>query len=84
MSCLKTNWKKYFLDRKDERIRFRYTNEFGGTRDSEIQFEGVISNVARRYKDTSSDYIREQMEKYMAQRPCPSCNGYRLREETLE
>ena len=74
---------KILFGSKDERIRFRYTNEFGGTRDSEIQFEGVISNVARRYKDTSSDYIREQMEKYMAQRPCPSCNGYRLREETL-
>ncbi len=35
------------------------------------------------YKETSSDYIREQMEKYMAQRPCPTCDGYRLKEETL-
>lgn len=68
---------------KEEKIRFRYTNEFGGTRDSDIYFEGVLSNVARRYKDTSSDYIRDQMEKYMAQRPCPSCKGYRLKEETL-
>ena len=68
---------------KDEKIRFRYTNEFGGTRDSEINFEGVLSNVARRYRDTSSDYVRDQMEKYMAQRPCPSCDGYRLKEETL-
>ena len=68
---------------KDEKIRFRYTNEFGGTRDSDIYFEGVLSNVERRYKETSSDYIREQMEKYMAQRPCPTCDGYRLKEETL-
>lgn len=68
---------------KDEKIRFRYTNEFGGTRDSDINFEGVLSNVARRYKDTSSDYVRDQMEKYMAQSPCPSCKGYRLKEETL-
>ena len=68
---------------KDEEIRFRYTNEFGGTRDSDIYFEGVLSNIARRFKDTSSDYTREQMEKYMAQRPCPSCKGYRLKEETL-
>lgn len=66
-----------------EKIRFRYTNEFGGTRDSDIYFEGVMSNVARRYKDTTSDYVRDQMEKYMAQRPCPSCDGYRLKEETL-
>ena len=68
---------------KDEKIRFRYTNEFGGTRDSDIYFEGVLSNIARRYKETSSDYIRDQMEKYMAQHPCPSCEGYRLKEETL-
>ena len=68
---------------KDEKIRFRYTNEFGGTRDSNIYFEGVLANVERRFKETSSDYIREQMEKYMAQRPCPTCAGYRLKEETL-
>jgi len=74
---------KILYGSKDEKIRFQYTNEFGGTRDSEIYFEGVLSNVARRYKDTTSDYVRDQMEKYMAQRPCPSCNGYRLKEETL-
>lgn len=68
---------------KDEKIRFRYTNEFGGTRDSNIYFEGVLANVERRYKETSSDYIREQMEKYMSQRPCPTCAGYRLKEESL-
>lgn len=68
---------------KDEKIRFRYTNEFGSTRDSNIYFEGVLSNVERRFKETSSDYIREQMEKYMAQKPCPTCDGYRLKEETL-
>ncbi|QUW23435.1 excinuclease ABC subunit UvrA [Sporosarcina sp. Marseille-Q4063] len=74
---------KILYGSKDEKIRFRYTNEFGGTRDSDIYFEGVLSNVARRYKDTSSDYVRDQMEKYMAQRACPTCNGYRLKEETL-
>lgn len=74
---------KILYGAKDEKIRFRYTNEFGGTRDSEINFEGVLSNIARRYRDTSSDYVRDQMEKYMAQRPCPSCDGYRLKEETL-
>ena len=74
---------KILYGSKDDKIRFRYTNEFGGTRDSDIYFEGVLSNVARRYKDTSSDYVRDQMEKYMAQRPCPTCGGYRLKEETL-
>lgn len=67
----------------DEKIRFRYTNEFGGTRDSDIYFEGVLANVARRYHDTSSDYVREQMEKYMAVRDCPTCKGYRLKKESL-
>ena len=74
---------KILYGSKDEKIRFRYTNEFGGTRDSDIYFEGVLSNVERRYKETSSDYVRDQMEKYMAEQPCPTCNGYRLKEETL-
>ena len=68
---------------KDQMIRFQYTNEFGTTRVNNIYFEGVLSNVERRYKETSSDFIREQMEKYMASRACPNCNGYRLKEETL-
>ena len=74
---------KILYGSKDEKIRFRYTNEFGGTRDSDIYFEGVLSNVSRRYKYTSSDYVRDQMEKYMAQRPCPACDGYRFNEEPL-
>lgn len=68
---------------KEDQIRFRYTNEFGTTRDNLIYFEGVLANIERRYRETSSDYIREQMEKYMAHRPCPTCHGYRLKEETL-
>ncbi|MDW0111035.1 excinuclease ABC subunit UvrA [Sporosarcina aquimarina] len=68
---------------QDDKIRFRYTNEFGQTRDNAIYFEGVLSNVERRFRETSSDYVREQMEKYMAQRPCPSCDGYRLKPESL-
>ncbi|KZZ84901.1 excinuclease ABC subunit UvrA [Bacillus sp. SJS] len=67
---------------KDE-IYFRYENDFGQVRESYIKFEGVMKNIERRYRETSSDYIREQMEKYMAQQPCPSCKGYRLKKETL-
>ncbi|AXH99882.1 excinuclease ABC subunit UvrA [Sporosarcina sp. PTS2304] len=66
-----------------EKIHFRYTNEFGNTRDSNIFFEGVLRNVERRYHETSSDYIREQMGKYMTEKPCPSCEGYRLKKESL-
>ncbi len=64
-------------------IHFHYENEFGNIRDQDIQFEGVLRNVERRFKETSSDYIREQMEKYMAKQPCPSCHGHRLKPETL-
>jgi len=64
-------------------IKFHYQNDFGQVRESNIRFEGVIRNVERRFQETSSDYIREQMEKYMAQQPCPRCKGHRLKEESL-
>lgn len=76
-------WNKIMYGSGEDKIRFRYENEFGQVRDSLIQFEGVLANIERRYKDTSSDYIREQMEKYMAQHECPTCKGYRLKKETL-
>ncbi|WP_155591996.1 excinuclease ABC subunit UvrA [Lysinibacillus cavernae] len=66
-----------------EKIHFHYENEFGNVRDQMIEFEGVVRNVERRFKETTSDYVREQMEKYMAQQACPSCKGYRLKTETL-
>ena len=66
-----------------DRIYFRYENDWGQVRENYIVFEGVIKNVERRYKETGSDYIREQMEKYMAEHACPTCKGYRLKRETL-
>ncbi|KOS66694.1 excinuclease ABC subunit A [Lysinibacillus contaminans] len=66
-----------------DKIHFHYENEFGNVRDQMIEFEGVVHNVERRFKETTSDYVREQMEKYMAQQACPSCKGYRLKPETL-
>ena len=66
-----------------DQIQFDYENEFGNKRSQKIQFEGVLKNIERRYRETSSDYIREQMEKYMAEQPCPACDGYRLKTETL-
>ncbi|MGD6878777.1 excinuclease ABC subunit UvrA [Bacillus infantis] len=79
---------KHLLDKllygaKGEKIYFRYENDFGQVRENFIEFEGVIRNVERRFKETSSDYIREQMEKYMAQHPCPACKGNRLKQESL-
>lgn len=66
-----------------DKIHFHYENEFGNVREQMIEFEGVVRNVERRFKETTSDYVREQMEKYMAQQACPSCKGYRLKPETL-
>lgn len=64
-------------------INFVFENEFGDVRNKNVPFEGVIPNVARRFKDTSSNYVREQMEKYMTEQHCPTCKGYRLKKETL-
>jgi len=66
-----------------EKIYFRYENDFGQVRENYIEFEGVVHNVERRYKETTSDYIREQMERYMAQQDCPTCKGHRLKKESL-
>jgi excinuclease ABC subunit A len=79
----KTLLDKVLYGSEDEEIYFRYENDFGQVRENYIEFEGVIHNVERRYKETSSDYIREQMEKYMAQQPCPKCKGHRLKTESL-
>lgn len=65
------------------KIRFHYVNDFGRERDQMIPFEGVVNNIARRYHETSSEYTRETLSNYMAQKDCPSCQGYRLNEEAL-
>lgn len=74
---------KILYGSEGRRIHFRYQNDFGQVKDGYIVFEGVLSNVERRFKETGSDWIREQMEKYMAQQPCPTCKGYRLKKESL-
>ena len=66
-----------------EKIYFRYENDFGQVRENHVEFEGVLNNVERRSRETNSDYIRDQMEKYMAEQKCPTCKGYRLKKESL-
>ncbi|WP_249871300.1 excinuclease ABC subunit UvrA [Oceanobacillus saliphilus] len=66
-----------------EKIHFHYVNDFGSTRNTDVVFEGVINNVARRYKETTSEFIRETLQKYMAEKNCTKCKGYRLKEEAL-
>ena len=64
-------------------FHFHYENEFGGVRDVDIAFEGILINIKRRYHETNSDYTREQMRLYMTELTCEACHGYRLNEEAL-
>ncbi len=64
-------------------LTIRYTPQHGGTRKYTINFEGVIPNLDRRYKQTESESIREEIENYMSARICPDCHGARLKPETL-
>lgn len=68
---------------KGEKLLFRYENEFGQIRENKIAFEGIVHHVERRFKETGSDYIRDQLEAYMSKRPCPTCKGARLKKESL-
>ncbi|MDT2832980.1 excinuclease ABC subunit UvrA [Vagococcus carniphilus] len=68
---------------KGEEFHFHYENEFGGVRDVDIPFEGILINIKRRYHETNSDYTREQMRLYMTELTCETCHGYRLNEEAL-
>ena len=67
----------------NKKIQVRYTNNAGRVRMYETNFEGVISNLYRRYEQTDSDYIRNKIESYMQHIPCRICEGRRLRPEAL-
>ena len=62
----------------DEIIKFTYNNDRGGKKIKEHAFEGIINNMQRRYHDTDSSVVREELAKYMNQQPCPDCGGARL------
>ena len=62
----------------DEIIKFTYNNDRGGKKTKEHAFEGIIPNMQRRYHDTDSSVVREELAKYMNQQPCPECDGARL------
>jgi excinuclease ABC subunit A len=66
-----------------ERHKVSYTNRFGRRRSYSVRFEGIVNNLERRYDDTDSDGVRERIEGYMAEQPCPECKGARLRPESL-
>ena len=67
----------------DEIIRFNYKSKSGNSFDSRGTFEGIITNLERRYMETTSGWIREWLENYMIELECPVCKGSRLKEEVL-
>jgi len=67
----------------DEQFNVRYTSRDGRSGEFSARFEGVISNLQRRHRETNSDYMRERIEEYMSRRPCLACQGARLRPEAL-
>ncbi|PAB02072.1 excinuclease ABC subunit UvrA [Enterococcus canintestini] len=66
-----------------ETFHFHYENDFGGVRDVEVPFEGVLTNIKRRYHETNSDFTRDQMRLYMTELTCETCHGYRLNPQAL-
>ncbi|ANE74757.1 excinuclease ABC subunit UvrA [Dickeya solani] len=64
-----------------ENIEFKYINDRGDTSVRRHPFEGVLNNMERRYKETESTAVREELAKFISNRPCVSCGGTRLREE---
>ena len=79
----KKQQKQVLYGNGDHLFHFHYESDFGGVRDVDMPFEGVLNNVSRRYKETNSDFTREQMRKYMTELPCPACHGYRLNQRAL-
>lgn len=66
-----------------EVFHFHYQNDFGGVRDVEVPFEGVLTNIKRRYHETNSDFTRDQMRLYMTELTCQACHGFRLNPQAL-
>ncbi|WP_423415051.1 excinuclease ABC subunit UvrA [Hyphomicrobium sp. B1] len=87
---MKTPWEKLpkhvqlalLFGSGDEDVTFTY---WDGTRNysTEKPFEGVIGNIARRFKETDSDWVREELSRYQAAHPCEGCNGFRLKPQAL-
>ncbi|MGA2283230.1 MAG: excinuclease ABC subunit UvrA [Candidatus Dormibacteria bacterium] len=68
---------------KDETVRMRYVSHTGRTHSYEAAYEGVIPNLERRYRETESEWVKQEIERLMMQKPCPACAGKRLKPEFL-
>jgi excinuclease ABC subunit A len=80
---LPTAHRELFLYGTDgERLQITYRNRYGRRRSYSTRFEGVVSGLEKRYRETDSEWTRERIEQYMSLRPCPVCDGARLRAES--
>ena len=68
---------------KDETVRMRYVSHSGHTSSFDAGYEGVINNLQRRYRETESEWVKQEIERLMMQKPCPTCHGARLKPEYL-
>ena len=68
---------------RNNKFTMRHRTQRGREFTWQTSYEGVIPNLMRRYKDTESDYVRTEIQRFMAQRPCPACGGRRLKPEAL-
>jgi len=66
-----------------EKIPIKYSRRDGGSATWETAYEGILTNLKRRYEETTSEYIREKIQGFMSERPCEACGGRRLRKEAL-
>lgn len=64
-------------------VSFMFDSKFGGLKEYKNYYEGVIVNIDRRYKETHSEAMRDRLEDFMAEKPCPKCKGNRLKPEVL-
>src|SRR6266581_2247593 len=67
----------------EKKMRFGYKNQYGHERWYEAPFEGVVANLQRRYEETQSEFLKQELERYMSDKPCPACKGRRLKPESL-
>ncbi|MBI2772904.1 MAG: hypothetical protein HYX56_00200 [Chloroflexi bacterium] len=71
------------LNGTDDPLKLSYENRSGQKRSYEVEWEGVLPRLERDHRETTSEHIREDIERYMSERPCPVCKGQRLKPETL-
>ncbi len=66
-----------------ERVRMNYTNRMGERRNYDVTFEGIVQNLMRRYRESTSDYIKQTIEEVMSLNECDTCHGKRLKDDVL-